>query len=205
MKGARIGAFVAALVLFVCQVALAVSAGVSGPDVLLVVLATFAGFAAVVAVPVLLSRRRWEQRVSALVTQRPGWVGVRAITALPAGSPATGVRHSPLRCALLFGPQGVELWTGKKAPYQLLFGASWADVSVASAGVSYVPGRAVVKHGLRVTTGGGAALHLTVFPGRSVRERFPAGKAADSVCAAMRAAQAGAAGVGSSRPVWDGV
>lgn len=195
VKGARIAAFVAALALFVVQVALALKAGVSAREALVVVLATFGVLALVVAVPVSLSLRAQERRVAELAAQRPGWVGVRAITALAAGTPASVPRRDQQRCALLLGPQGVELWTGKKAPYRLLFSASWADVTVSGAGVSYVPGRAVVKSGIRLVTTWGPPLHLTVFPSRSVQARFPAPTRVESVLAAMRGVQGGISAV----------
>jgi hypothetical protein len=189
VKAVRIAAFVCALGAFVCQIAVAHDAGVSALDALVVVLATSAGLAAGAAMVVQVSLRRQRRRLAALTASRPGWVGVRSIVALAAGMPAGAPRSPGTRCALLFGPQGVELWTGKRAPYRLLFSAPWAEISVSAARVSYVSGRGVVKAGLRLTPAGRPAQHFTVSPERPLRAQFPAPTGAECVVAAMTAAQ----------------
>lgn len=186
VKAARLGAFAAALGLFLCQVAVARNAGLSTLDALVVVLATFAALAVIIATVVLVSVRSRRRNVAALTATRPGWVGVRAITALAAGTPATTPRQPQHRCALLFGPHGLELWAGKRAGQRLLFSASWSQVTVSPAPVSYVPGRAVVKAGLVLTPADRPPLYLTVFPERSLRTQYPAATRPEVVVATMR-------------------
>lgn len=187
MKAVRVLAFVAALGLFIGQVALARSAGQSPLEILGVVLVTFAVLAAIVAVLVLAARHRQRRRVRDLRGARSGWVGVHSILALAAGTPAGAPRQAQ-SCALLFGPQGVELWTGKSAPYRLLFSAPWTQLTVSPAPVSYVPGRAVVKAGLALAPTNRSPLYMMVFPDRAVRAAFPAATRPECVVAAMATA-----------------